>query len=168
MKYKIIITFCLFLIFYQCQNKSGIDSHNFKRLDKNIELTKWEIYKSNLNVYLKIDSVLDSISFIECDLERFIDPLDTAMLGYLRHDTVQKICFFPIYKGKPIDIPSNTIYGVAFKNDIIKYIIHSEDTYVKFDSNDSRIQEKYLIDMIKNKNTKVNLWLNNYIEQNFK
>ena len=169
MKYKIILELVLFFIFYQCQTNGGIDYNlNSGAIDKNIELAKWEIYKSNLNVYLKTDSTLDSISFVECDLERFINPIDTAMVGYVRQDTLKKVCFFPNNKGRSIDISSNINYGVAFKDSTIKYIIHGEDTYMKFDSNGSKIQEKYLVDMVKNKKIKVNTWLSNYIEQNFK
>lgn len=165
MKFKIILLPILMTIFTQCRNNVKIEHYSIP-LDKKIERSIWELYKSNIYINVKIDSISNVINFLECDLKQFINSIDTSMMGYVSKDTVKVISFFPYYKDNSLDVSSKTFYGVAFKGDDIKYLVHADDIFSKFDSTSSKKNEEILIILVKNNKIKVNSWITQYVERN--
>ena len=164
MKFKIILLAIIITTFTQCENNAKIE-RPLNLLDKKIERSKWELYKSNMNINFIIDTIYNPINFLQCDLERFINPMDSSMMGYLKHDTVKVISLFPFYKGHSLELPPKTFYGVAFKEDDIKYLIIDDDIFSKIDSASSKKQEEILISLVKNNKTKVNSWITQYVQK---
>ena len=75
--------------------------------------------------------------------------------------------YSPTYKGRYIDLPSNTFYGVAYSlnnSDEIKYLVHSEDIFSKFDTTLSKKQDTLLVNTVKKNIHLYNTWLIQYID----
>ncbi len=169
--FNLLIICCAFIYCKNSDEKGSIVSNT--KIQNTIgyeDRAKWEIYKYNMSI---TDITIDSgqkIDFLECDLHLLKDNKDSIKIEYIDEDTLTTLYFQPLYNGLPIEINIPNViefFGVSFKGDSIKYMrCCDRNLATTFQDIYSKSQQSKLLDIAKNRTTKVNPWIREFIKKN--